>query len=197
MRFAKYFFLFFTSITFNGCAQDIPNLEVQIGGAVMALPEDQRAGAKVLGYDAKGELVVLREGTNKQICLADNPGQEGYSVACYHQNLEPFMARGRQLRSEGKNRLEIDEIRESEAKSGALQMPENPSTLHVLSGQQGQYDAATNTVTGASLRYVVYIPFATAESTGLPTKPIIPGGAWIMDPGTHKAHIMITPPADK
>ena len=197
MKISKYFLLFFASLSCNGCAQGIENLDEQIGGAVMALPEDQRAGAKVWGYDAEGALVVLREGTNTQICIADNPEQEGFSVACYHQDLEPFMARGRQLRAEGKNRLEIDEVREAEAKSGALQMPENPSTLHVLSGQQGKYDPTTNTVTDASLRYVVYIPFATAESTGLPTKPIIPGGAWIMDPGTHKAHIMITPPADK
>jgi len=43
-------------------------------------------------------------------------------------------------------------------------------------------------------RSVIYIPYATAESTGLPTKPIAPGMPWIMDPGTHRAHIMIDPP---
>jgi len=41
---------------------------------------------------------------------------------------------------------------------------------------------------------VVYIPWATAASTGLPIKPAAPGMPWIMDPGTHRAHIMITPP---
>jgi len=44
------------------------------------------------------------------------------------------------------------------------------------------------------LRYVIYIPFATAESTGLPLAPSAPGMPWIMDPGTHRAHIMINPP---
>jgi len=44
------------------------------------------------------------------------------------------------------------------------------------------------------LRYVVYTPYATAESTGLPLDPPGPGGPWIMFPGTAGAHIMISPP---
>ncbi len=196
MRSNTLLILIFASFQLTSCAQEIPNKDAQIGGAVMAAPEELRDGAKVWGYDAKGEMVVLREGTNNQICLADNPNQEGFSVSCYHVDLEPFMARGRALKKEGKSRLDIDEIREAEAKSGALKMPEQATTLHVLSGQQGKYDFETNTVTDARLRYVVYIPFATAESSGLPTKPIVPGGPWIMDPGTHKAHIMITPPGN-
>ena len=34
---------------------------------------------------------------------------------------------------------------------------------------------------------------ATAETTGLPTKPHVKGMPWIMDPGTHRAHIMVGP----
>ncbi|MFT5773641.1 MAG: hypothetical protein ACI9ZX_003050 [Algoriphagus sp.] len=40
----------------------------------------------------------------------------------------------------------------------------------------------------------MYIPWATSESTGLPLKAYGPGMPWIMDPGTHRAHIMISPP---
>ncbi|MEO0474328.1 MAG: hypothetical protein AAF206_32265, partial [Bacteroidota bacterium] len=136
-----------------------------------------------------------REGTNNLICLADNPNQEGFQVVCYHRSLEPMMARGRALRAEGKSPAEAFEIREAEAKAGTLDLPENPATLHVLQGPNGEYDAATASVKNANYRYVVYIPFATAQSTGLPTKPMVKGGPWIMDAGTHKAHIMITPPA--
>ena len=38
------------------------------------------------------------------------------------------------------------------------------------------------------------VPFATAESTGLATKPIAGGTPWLMNPGTGGAHIMISPP---
>lgn len=174
-------------------AQDIPPADEQIAAAVMAAPEEVRAGATVLGYNAAGELVTLREGDNGLICLADDPAQKGFQCACYHENLEPFMARGRELKAEGKTFQEIFDIREAEAKAGTLPMPDHPATLHILSGPEGRYDAATGTVVDAYYRYVVYIPWATAASTGLPTAPIVPGGPWIMDPGTHRAHIMVTP----
>jgi hypothetical protein len=175
-------------------AQEIPNKEEQINAAVMAAPEDKRAEATVMGFDAEGKIVMLREGSNNMVCLGDDPASPGFNAACYHKDLEPFMARGRQLKAEGKTRQEIFEIREKEAKSGELQMPENPATLHVLFGKEASYNAESGKVENGRLRYVVYIPFATSESTGLPERPIVPGGPWIMDPGTHKAHIMVTPP---
>ena len=58
----------------------------------------------------------------------------------------------------------------------------------------GIFDPETGEVTKGYLRYVIYIPFATPESTGLPLAPSEPGMPWIMDPGTHRAHIMINPP---
>lgn len=188
------FVLLFSMLYLGSCAQGADNSAEQIGAAVMAIPENLRDGAKVLGFDAKGEMVTLREGTNNMICLADDPNKKGFNVACYHVDLEPFMARGRALKAEGKKHQEVFDTREAEAKAGVLKMPENPSTLHILSGTEGKYDAATNTITGANYRSVVYIAFATAESTGLPLEPQVPGGPWIMDPGTHRAHIMITPP---
>ena len=180
----------------TGTAQEIPNKDAQIAGALQAAPEDSREGATVMGYNADGELVTLVEGTNNMICLADNPNQEGFNAACYHKDLEPFMERGRALKAEGKDRAEIFDIREKEAKEGKLKMPEKGSTLHVLSGPEGKYNPETGLVENVTLRYVVYMPWATSESTGLPIRPVVPGGPWIMDPGTHRAHIMISPPKE-
>jgi len=171
----------------------IPSTEIQIKTAVLAAPEDQRAGAMVYGYNTKGEFVKLRNGTNEMVCLADNPNQKGFSVSCYHKNLEPFMARGRELKDAGKTSQEIFDIREAEAKSGKLAMPKQASNLQVYSAPEGAFNPITGEVTKGSFRYVVYIPWATAASTGLPTKPEVPGMPWIMNPGTHRAHIMIDP----
>jgi hypothetical protein len=176
--------LLFTLSVFAVSAQ-IPNAEEQIANAVLALDEGDRDGATVLGFDTEGNIFKLRGGTNSLICISDDPNKEGFSVACYHENLEPFMARGRDLREEGKERGEIEKIREEEAKAGKLKMPEKASTLYVLSGKNKD---------DANLRWVVYIPFSTAESTGLPIKPMVAGGPWIMFPGTYRAHIMISPP---
>lgn len=178
-----------------GCAQEaVPDRENQIAAAVMAAPEEDRVNASVFGYDRNGNYVELRSGTNNLICVADDPNRPGFQTVCYHKDLEPFMSRGRELRKEGKSSQEIFDIREQEAKSGTLKMPAQPTTLHLLEGKEGYLDEATGQVTNANYRYVVYIPWATAESTGLPLKPLVEGGPWIMDPGTHRAHIMITPP---
>jgi len=169
-----------------------PSADVQIAAAVLAAPEPMREGAKVLGYNVKGELVTLRKGTNEMICLGDDPHKEGFSAASYHKDLEPFMARGRELKAASKTGKEIFDMRENEVKAGQLEMPTHPSTLHILSGSS--YDVAAGEVVDPYFRYVVYISYATPESTGLPAKPRAAGEPWLMDPGTHRAHIMITPP---
>lgn len=168
--------------------------EVQIKVALLAAPEELRTEATVLGYNDKNELVVLKQGTNEMICLGDDPSQKGINVSCYHQELEPFMARGRELKAQGKTFQEIFDIREAEAKTGKLKMPEQASTLFVYTVAEEDFNAQTGEVKNGYLRYVIYIPWATQKSTGLPLKPDAPGMPWIMDPGTHRAHIMINPP---
>ena len=188
MKFSFFTVAFFLSITIF--SQDkIPSTDWQIKTASMAVPEEYSDGAKVYGYDANGEFAVLREGTNQYVCLADNPNKDGFQTAAYHKDLDLFMARGRELRAQGKGSLEIFDTREREVKNGSLKMPLG-GTLIVLTGS---VNPETKEIENQKLRYVVYIPFATLESTGLPTSPKAAGHPWIMNPGTHKAHIMITP----
>lgn len=170
--------------------------EIQIKTALLAAPEEQRAGAMVYGYDNSGKLVILKEGSNNLVCIADDPDFEGIKVSCYAKKLEPFMSRGRELSAEGKSEIEKRKIRKAEVESGKLKMPETPSTLYVFSGSEENYDRETGELKNGKFRYVVYIPYATAESTGLPLKPDNPGMPWLMDPGTHRAHIMISPTSD-
>lgn len=169
--------------------------EALIATALMAAPEESRADSKVIGYNMKGEFVTFREGKNEFIVLVDNPKQNGFNAACYHKDLEPFMARGRVLRAEGKNRQEVFDIRETEVKSGKLIIPTG-LTLHIYYGAKTMYDPKTSKVEDARLRYVVYMPWATSESTGLPKRPSAPNHPWIMDAGTHRAHIMISPKSE-
>jgi hypothetical protein len=178
-------------------AQTVPPVELQVKSALHAAPAELREGASVMGWSPQGAYIIIRKGTNDLICLADDPNVKGLNVSCYHKDLEPFMARGRQLKEEGKNFQQSFDIREAEAKSGKLQMPKGPSTLYVFTADEAQYNAQTAEVSDGYLRYVIYIPWATAESTGLPLKPDAAGMPWIMDPGTHRAHIMINPPMKK
>jgi len=165
----------------------------QIAAAVLPLPEPLRAGATVLGYRAANTaLVELRKGTNGMICLADDPAIPAFHVACYHESMEPFMLRGRQLRAEGVTGAQVDTVRFKEVAEGKLKVPTQPAALWQLSGPADSYDAARNEVTGARHLYVVYIPFATTQTTGIPSIPSA-DQPWLMFPGTPKAHIMFVP----
>lgn len=175
---------------------EINSDEALIATALMAAPKESRMESKVIGYNMAGEFVTLKEGSNEFICLADDPNKDGFSAACYHKDLEPFMARGRELKAQGKNAGEIFDIREEEAKSGKLSMGKAGSTLHIYFGPNAVYNPETSEVAGAKYRYVIYMPWATSESTGLPEAPIAVNHPWIMNPGTHRAHIMVSPLAD-
>ena len=177
--------------TAAAAAPALPPAAEQIAAAVLAAPADRRAGAGVLGYDDKGALVTLRESTNDQICLADNPKENGFTVACYHKDLEPFMARGRTLAADGVKNADREDIRAKEIAAGTLKMAKEPRSLCVITGTG--FDAASGKIGEAYTRWVVYTPFATPESTGLSVTPV-PGGPWLMYPGKGTAHIMINPP---
>jgi hypothetical protein len=168
----------------------VPPPAQQIAAAVSVLPTEERAGASVLGYDAAGKLVSLRKGSGAMTCLGHNPSEKAFHVACYHNSMEPFMARGRELRTSGVKDPEVDSVRFREVKEGKLAIPKNPSIMYQFFG--GSFDPATGEVTGARLLYVVYMPFATAQSTGLSANPS-QNAPWIMWPGTPKAHIMFAP----
>jgi hypothetical protein len=167
----------------------IPPAAQQIAAAVTALPEELRAGAEVLGYSGSNKLVKLRDGKNDMICLAPDPAAKDFHSACYHRGMEPFMARGRELREQGVKGAQVDTVRFAEVKSGKLKMPTQPSMLYQIFG--GKFDPATEKVTGGQWLYVTYIPFATPATTGLSAKPS-DKGPWIMFPGTPKAHIMFS-----
>jgi hypothetical protein len=172
-------------------ATNVPSPEVQIAAAILAAPGELREGAAVLGYNRGGELVQLREGKNELICLASDPSKTSFSVACYQRDLEPYMARGRELLAQKVTGQKRNEVRWKEVADGKLSMPREPRTLYVLTGTG--FDASNGKVTDAYLRWVIYVPFATPESTGLSTKPS-DSAPWLMSAGTAGAHIMINPP---
>lgn len=182
---------------FSACAQEekpeIMPKDIQIKTALLSAPDDKKDEAMVYGYNEDGEVVVLREGTNDLVCIADNPYNKGIQTSCYFKELDSFMKRGRELKEEGKETMDIRKMRGEEVASGKLKMPEAPSMMYIFYGSEETYDKTKATLGDGQFRYVIYTPFATAESTGLPLKPHAKGMPWLMDPGSHRAHIMVSP----
>ena len=169
-----------------------PTPERQIAAAVSPLPEALQKEAKVLGYDEAGKLVTLRPGANEMICLADNPANPRFHVSCYHKTLDAFMARGRALRAQKLTEEQVASTRSRDVRAKRLAMPTRPAALYQYFAPRDSVDAGTGTVKGAQHLYVVYTPYATYKTTGISEAPV-PGGPWIMFPGTPFAHLMIAP----
>ncbi len=170
-------------------AQPAPAVTEQLAAAVLPLPKEMRDGAGVMGYRTPGKLELLRPVRNGMLCLADDPAEEQFHVSCYADTMEPFMARGRALRAQGMKGAQVDTVRFAEVKGGKIKMPTAPAALYQIFAQS--YDAATGTVKGGRTLFVVYVPFATAATTGLSTVPS-DSKPWLMLPGTPKAHIMFS-----
>jgi len=164
----------------------------QIARAVLAAPESLRADATVLGYGGEPRegdpLTVLRQGTNGIMCLADDPSNERFSVACYHESMDPFMAMGRRMSAAGEDRAAVLDARRAAIDAGEMQPP--GAALWVLTADS-DVDPAVGPGDDSRRRSVLYVPYAKAEELGLPTHPD-GSSPWLMLPGQPWAHVMIS-----
>lgn len=183
--------LVLTSIGFS--QESDMSAAAQINLATHFLPEKDKNEAKVIGYSNDVNMIVLRESDSYLTCVADDPKKEGIQIVCYYSDLEDFFQRGRVLKSQGKSPIEVREIRKDEIESDELDFPKGQSMMYVFSGKVEDLNTETGDIKEGKLRYVIYLPYATQESTGLPLSPSAPGMPWLMDPGTHRAHIMVMP----
>ena len=160
-------------------AQGMMSKDDLIAQAVSAAPDELRAGATVVNYDAKGDPVVLREGTNGIVCTP-NQNKDNYSVNCYAKILRAQHDLQAKDKAMGKDPKATAADMQAAMASG--QVPKAPvgTTMYSLSGK-----------TQASARgmWIVLVPGMTADQTGLPTKPTAAGTPWLMRAGTPGAHI--------
>ena len=152
----------------------------QIAEATLAAPEPLRDGARVIVRDAEGRPTILRAGTNSLVCEPDGP-QPGFGVECYHRSFQPVMDWTYRRLAEGARTY-----REAYADGG----PEADINAGAM-----QYALIGSTEEDAVATMSIKLPYATADSTGLPTEERSTG-PWLMWAGTAAAHIMfaIKPP---
>jgi len=176
-----------TSLT--GAAQY--SADARIAEAVQILPEDLRAGATVVTYDAAtGARKVLRQGTNFIEC---QPRMADGFTRCYHKSLAPRRDLEAKLRAEKKTDEQVSQAIAAAAKAGTL--PASPPAMMSYRGYDKR-DRIQNL-------WVISLPNRTPESVGVSTTSQRDaalegkGLPWMMLPGQPGAHIMIpiNPPA--
>lgn len=151
----------------------------RIEEAVLPLAPALRAGATVVA-GAGADRRVLREGTNPLICQADGPSPF-FSVACWHRDLDRLLVRSGELEAQGRTEDEVRDQLSQEIRAGEL--PAHPAGV-------AEYRLFGPSVAGALGITVVFLPNATARSTGLSAEPSS-YRPWLMWAGTPVAHVML------
>jgi hypothetical protein len=162
------------------------SVDALVAQAVLPLPEDLRAGATVVAYDATtGARNVLRQGTNAIECQPKDP-TDGFT-RCYNKILAPRRDLEAKLHAEKKSDKEIQEAVAAALKAGTIKAPPFGTMSYRLSSDEGRI----------KLLWVMSVPNATPESIGVSTVSQRDaalkgqGMPWLMLPGTPGAHVMI------
>ena len=151
--------------------------------ALAAAPERARETATVIKWNADYTYETLKQGTSHMVCYdrSDEPRRPAFAVQCTSvANLER-VAQNRRFRMESADADAERAMVSSAEENGSRAMPEYGSIWIMMQGP----DQAS-----ARIHLTIAVPGATTESVGLPDDHNS-GGAYIMDPGTSAAHVMI------
>ncbi len=155
--------------------------EEQIAEALLPLPEDLSSGAMVVAYDENGTRTVLREGTNGIFCTPNEEPPPAFTVYCRPiATLEAIDAFHEWL-AEGKSMEESFSLLSAAQEAGRLPSPEHGTIWYRVISSDGEE---------MFLAHAIWIPNATAESTGLSAEPK-EEHPWLMLAGTPNAHVML------
>jgi DNA-binding transcriptional MerR regulator len=165
---------------------DTMSIDDPIAQAVLPLPEDLRAEATVVQFDADtGERRVLRQGSNMIECQPRN-AETGFT-RCYHKSQSAERALIAKLGAQGKSADEIDQAVAAAREAGTLPAP----TFGALDYRLYDNDDRLK------LLWILRLPNATSEQLGMPTGSQRDnslagrGLPWMMREGTPQAHLMI------
>ena len=152
--------------------------------ALIAAPANLKNQATVIKWKKDYTYDTLRKGTNRLVCFDRSglPLQQPFSVMCTSiANLE---REAQNLKAEALgDRQKAEAMLGEMEKNGTRAKPEYGSIWYHNAGPDREHARPEDHIT-------IAVPGATKQSTGLPdTRQEV--GAWIMNPGTSKAHIMV------
>jgi len=152
--------------------------------ALLAAPASLKDQATVIKWKKDFTYDTLRKGTNRLVCYDRSgfPLQQPFSVQCTSVgNLE---REAQNLKAEAAGDRPKSEATLAELeKGGTRAKPEYGSMWYAMAGPDREHARPESHIT-------IAVPFATSQSIGLPNNGR-QGGAWIMNEGTMKAHIMV------
>ena len=155
-----------------------------IARAILAAPPAMQADAMVIRMATDGAHEMLRGGSNGLMCWdrSDEPTRS-FSVQCTSEENLDRVKQNRAWNLSGKTAEAIRALRDAAEADGSRKVSKFGSVYYTLNGEDAD---------SASIHLTVAVPFATADSLGLPDQgSYTRTGTWIMEPGTTSAHLML------
>jgi hypothetical protein len=165
-------------VTATAYAQSVQKIE----NALMAAPNRAKEDATVVDWDASGNRVVLKQGSNGMVCYdrSANPGTRPFAVQCTDEGNLPRVEQTLKAYTDGGDRAAGEKLLDAMEANGTRIAPVFGSIWHTMNGN----DAAS-----AGTHITIAVPGATADSLGVPAE----GNAtvvWIMGSGS-TTHLMV------
>ena len=158
--------------------------QADVDTALIAAPANQKDQATVIKWKPDFTYDTLRKGTNRLVCYDRSglPLQRPFSVQC--TSIANLDREAQNLKAEATgDRAKSEALLNDLEKNGTRVKPEFGSVWYVRTGPDREHARPDDHIT-------IAVPGGTTQSTGLPDNPR-QGGAWIMNAGTSKAHIMV------
>lgn len=158
--------------------------QADVDTALVAAPASLKDQTTVIKWKRDFTYDTLRKGTNRLVCYDRSgfPLQQPFSVQCTSiANLE---REAQNLKAEATGeRSKSEAMLEAMEKDGTRVKPEYGSMWYSVTGPDREHARPESHIT-------IAVPGATTQTTGLPDNGR-QGGAWLMNAGTSKAHIMV------
>lgn len=148
--------------------------------ATLPLPPQLRDDAAVVETGSDGRQRIIREGRTALTCTPDGP-EPGFRVTCINGSTGNVIQAYTGHLARGASVSDAWDAVNAAIEAGTLTTA-TPGTLIFIQSGPSRAESAHLAVT--------LVPYATAEATGLPTRPTA-DRAWLMCPGTPRAHVML------
>jgi hypothetical protein len=158
--------------------------QADVETALIAAPVSLKDQATVIKWKRDFTYDTLRKGTNQLVCYDRSgfPLQQPFSVQC--TSLVNLGREAQNMKAEASgDRAKSEAMLNAMEKDGTRLKPEYGSMWYSVTGPDRERARPESHIT-------IAVPDATTQTTGLPDNGK-QGGAWLMNAGTSKAHIMV------
>lgn len=175
--------LMIAALSSGAVAREVPEAR-GLALAESLLPPRARSAARLVARDTRGERTV-RPGDGL-ICVSDDSAPGHLSLNCHHQTLHDLLALEREVSVLGLQGAERSRWLCEEAEKRAIVVPDGAMEITATLA----VDPDGSLPEEMTVYYLLYLPYATTATVGIPDQSPGDASPWLHLAGTCRAHVM-------